>query len=118
MARRTPLDHFAVVRDLLRMRRNDPAHYDDEDGDLDFEVLHDGAWYPGVLERWRKENDQRWVGFVRSSGAGHENVYWVNREHIRTANGTATNGERSFPERETDVEGLQADDPHSKQPEP
>jgi len=106
MARRSRLDPMAVVRALLRMRRNDPAYYDDSDPDVAVEVLHEGTWHLGVLERWRRD-DGRWLGFVRSSGAGQRLGYWVDQEHIRTVAGQG-NGERSFPAQDAAREGAGA----------
>lgn len=49
------------------------------------EVLHDGSWYGGRLDRWKRD-DRGWVGYVWwSEGPGLTHVEWVDAERLRPA---------------------------------
>lgn len=49
----------------------------------DVEVLVGGAWWPGVLEHWRRR-DNSWQGWVRwSTGPGETRIGWYNQDRIR-----------------------------------
>jgi hypothetical protein len=47
------------------------------------EVLHDGSWYPGMLDRW-KHDERGWVGHVWwSEGVGLTHVEWIAAARLR-----------------------------------
>lgn len=48
------------------------------------EVLHDGRWYRGSLERWRHSDERGWRGYVWwSEGVGLQHVEWILAERLR-----------------------------------
>lgn len=58
------------------------------------EVLHDGRWHAGTLERWSHDQDRGWRGFVWFSTApGMRYVHWVPADRLRpTEEGHARGG--------------------------
>lgn len=53
------------------------------------EVLHDGCWHPGTLDRW-KHDYRGWIAYVWwSEGVGLTHVEWISADRLRPTDGCA-----------------------------
>ncbi|HET6908044.1 MAG TPA: hypothetical protein VFH54_01795 [Mycobacteriales bacterium] len=64
------------------------------------EVLTDGQWYPGILDRWRRCDQRGWIGHVWwYRGVGLQHVEWIKAEQLRPSEPTSAEHPSTAPVR-------------------